>query len=291
MADYSEGLNRKTIGRSYAGTPELVEAATIAAYARATSDDNPRYFDASWPGGVVAPPMYAVRPLKEVLFAPLLDPEVNADLLMLLHGEQEMRFFAPLRPGDRVEPRSEITDMIDKETGQIIVLRMTCTVRGEVVCEADASCFIRPRSKAESGKKKEKPVTTPAPAAVYTIEDQILVGADQSRRYALASLDDNPIHVDDATAKAAGLPGVVLQGLCTMAFCQRALVNRVASGDPSRLRRLKVRFSKPVFGGDALTVQARAAAERPGLTTLDLRVVNQRGQEVISAGAAEVAGA
>jgi acyl dehydratase len=289
MADYGEGLNRATIGKSYQGASQEVDVPTIAAFARATSDENPRYLDAARPGGIVAPPMFAVRPMKEILFAPLLDPEVNADLLMLLHGEQEMRFLAPIRPGDRVDPRSVITDMIDKESGQIIVLRMTCAVRGAIVCEAIASCFIRPRAKAEGAKKKEKPApAAPAAPLVYVLEDTIQVAPDQSRRYALASLDDNPIHVDDATARAAGLPGVVLQGLCTMAFCQRALVNGVAGGDPARLRQLKVRFSKPVFGGDQLTVQGRVAEDRAGVALLDLRVVNQRGQEVISAGVAEV---
>ena len=38
---------------------------------------------------------------------------------------------------------------------------------------------------------------------------QFTVDEDQSYRYAKASLDDNPIHVDPDTAKAAGLPNVI----------------------------------------------------------------------------------
>ena len=51
-----------------------------------------------------------------------------------------------------------------------------------------------------------------------------------------------------------GLPGIVLHGLCTMAMCGSVVVGTVAGGDPSRLARLAVRFSKPVLPGSDLSV-------------------------------------
>ena len=74
-------------------------------------------------------------------------------------------------------------------------------------------------------KPRDKPAAAPEAAHLYTLEDRIAVRPDQSRLYAKASLDDNPLHLDDHSARAAGLRGAVLQGLCTMAFCQRAIVN------------------------------------------------------------------
>ena len=67
-----------------------------------------------------------------------------------------------------------------------------------------------------------------------------------------ASGDANPIHVDDEAAKAVGLPGVILHGMCTMALCGRDVVDELAGGDPTRLRRLAVRFYRPVFPGNDL---------------------------------------
>jgi len=56
-------------------------------------------------------------------------------------------------------------------------------------------------------------------------------------RYAGASGDFNPIHLDDEFAKSVGLPGKILHGLWTM-----AQVARVQSDDPLALKSLSVQF-------------------------------------------------
>jgi acyl dehydratase len=59
-------------------------------------------------------------------------------------------------------------------------------------------------------------------------------------RYAGASGDFNPIHIDDEFARSVGLPGRILHGLWTMAQVARAQTE--AAGGPDRLRRLSVQF-------------------------------------------------
>jgi acyl dehydratase len=59
-------------------------------------------------------------------------------------------------------------------------------------------------------------------------------------RYAGASGDFNPIHIDEEFAKRVGLPGRILHGLWTMAQVARAHTD--AAGDPAKLRRLSVQF-------------------------------------------------
>ncbi|MDX6677171.1 MAG: hypothetical protein QOE31_1223, partial [Solirubrobacteraceae bacterium] len=59
-------------------------------------------------------------------------------------------------------------------------------------------------------------------------------------RYAGASGDFNPIHIDEDFARAVGLPGRILHGLYTMAQVARALTD--AGGGPGSLRRLSVQF-------------------------------------------------
>jgi acyl dehydratase len=59
-------------------------------------------------------------------------------------------------------------------------------------------------------------------------------------RYAGASGDFNPIHVDDEFARSVGLPGRILHGLWTMAQVARAQTE--AAGGPHRLKRLSVQF-------------------------------------------------
>jgi acyl dehydratase len=59
-------------------------------------------------------------------------------------------------------------------------------------------------------------------------------------RYAGASGDFNPIHIDPEFAKAVGLPGNILHGLYSMAQVARAHTD--AAGDPRALQRLSVQF-------------------------------------------------
>jgi acyl dehydratase len=59
-------------------------------------------------------------------------------------------------------------------------------------------------------------------------------------RYAGASGDFNPIHIDPEFAKAVGLPGTILHGLYSMAQVARA--HTEAAGDPRALKRLSVQF-------------------------------------------------
>src|SRR4051794_12136515 len=59
-------------------------------------------------------------------------------------------------------------------------------------------------------------------------------------RYAGASGDFNPIHIDEDFAKQVGLPGKILHGLWTMAQVARAQTE--AGGGPHALKRLAVQF-------------------------------------------------
>jgi acyl dehydratase len=60
-------------------------------------------------------------------------------------------------------------------------------------------------------------------------------------RYAGASGDFNPIHIDPEFAKAVGLPSTILHGLYSMGLMARANA-AVAGGDPRALKRLSVQF-------------------------------------------------
>jgi acyl dehydratase len=61
-------------------------------------------------------------------------------------------------------------------------------------------------------------------------------------RYAGASGDFNPIHIDPEFAKAVGLPGNILHGLYSMGLLARANTSALAAGDPRALKRLSVQF-------------------------------------------------
>jgi len=103
--------------------------------------------------------------------------------------------------------------------------------------------------------------------------------------YAAASGDFNPIHIDPEVGAAAGLGGVILQGLCTMAWAAEAAIRLY--GEPTRLKKLKVRFARPVKPGDTLTFQGVVTKVEGARVTAELEAVNQRGEQVLKGGLAE----
>jgi 3-hydroxybutyryl-CoA dehydratase len=97
--------------------------------------------------------------------------------------------------------------------------------------------------------------------------------------YAAASGDFNPIHLDPAVAEKAGLGGVILHGMCTMAWAVEAAVRFV--GDPGALTKFRVRFSRPVAPGDTVTFQGRVTRVDGARLEGELSAKNQRGEDVL----------
>jgi 3-hydroxybutyryl-CoA dehydratase len=103
--------------------------------------------------------------------------------------------------------------------------------------------------------------------------------------YAGASGDYNPIHIDPEVGKQAGLGGAILQGLCTMAWATEAGVQ--FTQDPGKIRRVKVRFSKPVAPEDTVTIQGKVTKIEGDRFTAEVSAKNQRGEDVLKASVIE----
>lgn len=97
--------------------------------------------------------------------------------------------------------------------------------------------------------------------------------------YAGASGDFNPIHIDPEFGKMVGLGGNILQGLCTMAFVARACTDWAE--DPGALKKLKVRFAKPVRPLDVVAVHGKITAVENGKVECELMADVKKGQEVV----------
>jgi 3-hydroxybutyryl-CoA dehydratase len=114
-----------------------------------------------------------------------------------------------------------------------------------------------------------------------------LLTQEQITRYADASGDHNPIHVDEAFARATPFGGTIAHGMLVLAFisemmaaaCGRAWLT---SG------RLRVRFRAPARPGDTVTASAQPQTERDNTIIYTVECRNQQGDVLIS-GTAEVA--
>jgi 3-hydroxybutyryl-CoA dehydratase len=104
-------------------------------------------------------------------------------------------------------------------------------------------------------------------------------------RYAGASGDFNPIHIDEEFAKAVGLPGRILHGLWTMAQVARAAEQ--AGGGFRNLQRLSVQFRGMGQLEQEITVTGSVREAGEGRAVLELEA-EQAGDRIIRKGEAEI---
>ena len=105
-------------------------------------------------------------------------------------------------------------------------------------------------------------------------------------RYAGASGDFNPIHIDEEFARSVGLPGRILHGLWTMAQVARMATD--AGGGPQALQRLAVQFRGMGVPEQELTVTGTVATIDAGVAVIEAQAV-QGDKAIIRNATAEIA--
>ncbi|HEX5610736.1 MAG TPA: MaoC/PaaZ C-terminal domain-containing protein [Solirubrobacterales bacterium] len=105
-------------------------------------------------------------------------------------------------------------------------------------------------------------------------------------RYAGASGDFNPIHIDDEFAKAVGLPRNILHGLYSMGLVARANA-AVAGGDPRALKRLSVQFRGMGMPEQEIVVTGTVKSADGGRVVVDT-VASQGENQIIKNAEAEI---
>jgi acyl dehydratase len=118
--------------------------------------------------------------------------------------------------------------------------------------------------------------------------DELRVTPDKylPHRYAGASGDFNPIHIDREFAQMVGLPSNILHGLYGMAQVARA-VQQAAGGDPRKVKRLSVQFRGMGFPEQEIVVTGTVKEERDGSVVVDT-VAEQSGNQIIRNAEAEL---
>ncbi|WP_409464853.1 MaoC/PaaZ C-terminal domain-containing protein [Amycolatopsis sp. GA6-003] len=265
MADTALRFDRNGLDTWTGETSFEVTRERLAEYAEATNDPIPAHR-----AGDIASPVFAIVPVFQSLLEPALEVVPTALLGKVLHGEQDFRFHRPIRPGDQLSAKGKMTGWKGLSNGTAACVYLeTRDHDGVLVNEQYVTFFVR-------GFDTGDTVGTPPPEHRF---DESLRGRepvavrtqhldeDQTFRYGPAAGDPMPIHLDEEVAKAAGLPGIIAHGLCTLAFASWAVLTEVGGSDTSRLKRLAVRFAKPVLPGQDITTRVWKAGSADGVTS------------------------
>jgi acyl dehydratase len=111
------------------------------------------------------------------------------------------------------------------------------------------------------------------------------ISQEQLRRYADASGDHNPIHLDADAARRVGLDSVIAHGMLSMAFLGQFINQQIADNPDAFLTHLQVRFASMVRLGDTLTCRGVVKERRAGddgreSVAVECWVQNQKGEKV-----------
>lgn len=264
------------------GQFEVTTERTIA-YALATNDEAKQHVE-----GLYAPPVFTVVPPFQSMAATAMEVVPPHLMMRVVHGEQDIRITRPIVGGDVLTCRSKVVGIHGKGTGVVVnTLVETRDAADKLVNEQYFAAFFRggtwPHEKGEPFPEHDlDPALRDIEPALSVVQTYDL---DQTYRYAEASGDPMPIHTDEEFAKAMGFPGIIIHGLCTMAFTSRAVIGHACPEDPERLKRLVVRFSKPGLPGQTITTNLWDTA--PGRVAFE--TTNNEGDVLIKDGFAEIA--
>ncbi len=267
------------LGRPTADRAFTVERDRLAAYAAATNET-----DAALLAGDVAPPVFAIVPVWETIRDATKDVVPDEARPTVVHGEQDLFLHAPLRPGMELTAHAAVVGVHPKQSGTTVIVKTeTRDAAGTLVNEQYVTEFYRgvvaDAGGGEPAPDHRFPESLAGTEPLATVDQQI--DADQTFRYAEASGDHFEIHLDEAAAQRVGLPGIIVHGLCVMAFTGRAVLEAAGGGE---LSRLAVRFARPVRPGE--TISTRIWRARPGAYAFE--TANPAGDLVLRDGLAEV---
>lgn len=272
--------------------PFAVDAERTKAYAAAINDDNPLHT-----GGVLAPPLFASVPIAEHIWLSVVGLISDDDRQWGVHGDQDMFFYRSMAPGMVVRTKAAPIGVHPRlRVTSVVIKTETRGPDGHLVNEGHLTLAFR-RKYVGQGSGEQAPdhgVPAESKAAARSVGQIISVthtiDPDQTYRYAEAAGDRNPIHLDPEFARSVGLPGIIVHGICTMGFASRAVIKTVCADDPTRLKRLAVRFARPVLPGQAITTHLWPAGERFDRRIHGFETINPAGKAVLVDGLAEVAG-
>lgn len=257
------------------------------AYALATNDPIQQHLD-----GTYAPPLFAVVPPLGMLAAAALAVVPEELRMRILHGEQDIRIHRPIKPGDELTSRAKVVGIHGKSSGVIVTALVEMRDQnGDLVNEQYFSLFFRggnwPHEVGTSAPKHSFDSSLRDREADFVVSQQF--DEDQTFRYTGPSGDTMPIHLDDAIAKKFGLPGIIIHGLCTMAFESHAVLTQLGDVDPARLKRIAVRFASPARPGQVMTTSIWKSGSNDGVAQYSFESVNDEGQNLITDGLIEIA--
>ena len=185
------------------------------------------------------------------------EEDLDIDWVKVLHAGQEFILHKPLPTSGTVEATNRITEVTDKseKIGALIVSdRIVRDVEtGEDLCTLVTTILARGNG-GFGGDRKSVPKTDVVPSRNPDEICDLPTLPQQALLYRLSG-DFNPLHASPSVARNAGFKAPILHGLSTFGVMTHALLKTCCDYDPDKFKRMRVRFSAPVYPGETIRTE------------------------------------
>jgi acyl dehydratase len=202
------------------------------------------------------------------------------------HGEHWIECLSVLTPGMVVNVEATVVGVRATPGGTTIVIEtQTNDSAGRLVNrQYFTSILPHTQHEVEYGVYSPMKRLRPKEAAGWMSSQATYLPVDLAERYADVSGDHHPYHLDPRAARAAGLSGTILHGVCAMAVASTVIVETVCAGDPSRLGGLGVRFAKPITCGQTVRTRISRVSENEAGPAGTFEMLDQADEVVLKNG-------
>ncbi len=220
-------------------------------------------------------PSYSIASVFDFLAEAALS--ANANLAGILHGEQDIIFHNPIPVEGTLTTEGAVTHMFDKGEGKgalVVAKADTYHSNGQKLFTNIFTLFSRLDGGFGGEKGDEEKVDFPDRAPDF--EELANPSEDQPLLYRLSG-DIFTLHVDPDFAKASGFEKPIMHGLCTHGYTCRAVIKHLFPGEPERMSRFRVRFSRTLYPGIAIKTQIWKTEEGRAV----FRVINTENNDIV----------
>jgi len=201
----------------------------------------------------------------------------NANLSGILHGEQDIFFHNKIPTEGTLITEGQITNMFDKgaEKGALVVAEAeTYHSNGQKLFTNIFTLFCRKDGGFGGDPGPSETVKFPDRSPDY--EEHAAPSLDQPLLYRLSG-DIFQLHADPEFARASGFERPIMHGLCTHGYACRAVIKHLFPGEPERMTRFRVRFSRTLYPGTPIITQIWKMEEGKAY----FRTVNAENNDVV----------
>jgi acyl dehydratase len=239
------------ITHSYGVKDSMLYALSVGASRDACDPDDLRL--------TTEPELVTLPSMASVLSSPGLwmrRPEFEIDWVKLLHGEQSIELSAPLPVEGTVHGRYRVVAVKDggaEKGASLFFERVLSNEAGETLVTIHSTYILR----GDGGCGDFGTPPPPLPRLPDGAPDSIVEVPTLDNQALLYRLngDFNPIHSDPEVARAAGFARPIMHGLGSMGIACYALVREFCDSDPTRVKAMALRFSKPFYPGETMALE------------------------------------